>query len=57
MNTLRKQAMIFLFKTQMNLKKGKIDVAFIDGWHTYDQSLKDFKNCLNHLRKRCDYSS
>ncbi|NCF75239.1 MAG: hypothetical protein GWO87_01995, partial [Xanthomonadaceae bacterium] len=27
----------------------KIDVAFIDGLHTYEQSLRDVKNCLNNL--------
>jgi hypothetical protein len=27
----------------------KIDVAFIDGLHTYRQSLRDVHNCLDHL--------
>ena len=27
----------------------KISVAFIDGFHTYEQSLMDVKNCLRHL--------
>lgn len=31
-----------------DLKKG-IDVAFVDGLHTYTQSLKDIKNCLKYL--------
>lgn len=31
------------------LSKHKIDVAFIDGLHTYEQSLKDVLNCLNYL--------
>lgn len=30
----------------------KIDVAFIDGLHTYEQSLKDVENCLKHLSPR-----
>ena len=28
-----------------------LDVAFIDGLHTYKQSLKDVKNCLSFLNK------
>lgn len=34
----------------MSLYNG-IDVAFIDGLHTYKQSLFDIKNALNYLRK------
>src|SRR3989338_3697424 len=30
----------------------KIDVAFIDGFHGYEQSLKDVENCLNYLSKK-----
>lgn len=32
-----------------DLVPGRIDVAFIDGWHSYDQSLKDVLNCLTWL--------
>jgi hypothetical protein len=32
-----------LFKTK------KIDVAFVDGLHTYDQSLRDALNCLDNM--------
>jgi hypothetical protein len=31
--------------------ENKIDVAFIDGLHTYAQSLKDALNCLAHLKE------
>ena len=30
----------------------KIDVAFVDGLHTYRQSLIDVQNCLKHLSKK-----
>lgn len=29
-----------------------IDVAFIDGWHSYEQSLRDVENCLPYLAVR-----
>ena len=29
--------------------RNKIDVAFIDGLHTYEQSLSDARNCLKYL--------
>ena len=34
-----------------SFKDKKIDVAFIDGMHTYEQSLKDVKNCLRYLNE------
>jgi hypothetical protein len=33
------------------LVENKIDLAFIDGLHTYEQSLKDTLNTLNHLNE------
>ena len=38
----------FIKHAKNNLKAG-IDVAFIDGLHTYDQSFKDVENCLEYL--------
>ena len=32
-------------------KENKIDVAFIDGLHTYEQSLRDAVNCLLYLKE------
>lgn len=38
------------FETQNSLfAETKIDVAFIDGFHSYKQSLKDVENCLKYL--------
>ena len=38
------------FRTQHQLfGKRKIDVAFIDGLHEYNQVIRDVNNCLDHL--------
>lgn len=38
------------FETQSGIfTENKIDVAFIDGFHSYGQSLKDVENCLKYL--------
>ena len=34
------------------LNNSGIDVAFIDGLHTYEQSLKDVENCLRYLNEK-----
>jgi len=39
----------FFRKRSYLIKKNKIDVALIDGAHTYQQSLEDILNCLNYL--------
>jgi len=42
------------FDTQVSRLAGlnKIDVAFIDGLHTYRQALVDVQNCRKYLRKK-----
>ena len=40
----------FFFNNGSLFSKNLIDVAFIDGLHTYEQSLKDIKNCLDNLK-------
>jgi len=39
----------FQTKADQVLNAKSIDVAFIDGLHTYEQSLMDFNNCLKYL--------
>ena len=41
----------FFLENSNIFEKKKIDVAFIDGLHNYEQSLKDVKNCLKHLNE------
>ena len=40
----------FEFDADVIFKHNKIDVAFIDGLHTYEQSLNDARNCLRYLK-------
>jgi hypothetical protein len=39
----------FFAQKGRNFEDQKIDVALIDGLHTYAQSLRDVENCLRHL--------
>ncbi len=39
------------FETKVDLFKHGLDVVFIDGLHTYDQSLKDVGSCLKFLNE------
>jgi len=41
----------FFEENSSTLGESGIDVAFVDGLHTYAQSLKDVKNCLKYLNK------
>lgn len=43
---------IFFSKYAFLFTMQKIDVAFIDGLHTYEQSLRDAENCLRYLSKK-----
>lgn len=43
--------MFFKKKGRLFLEN-KIDVAFIDGLHTYSQSLRDVANCLEYLNEK-----
>lgn len=42
----------FATKAAAVLKKEQIDVALVDGLHTYEQVMKDFRNCLQYLSER-----
>ena len=42
---------VFFDKYADKYLKDGIDVAFIDGMHTHEQSLKDVDNCLKYLNK------
>ena len=39
------------FETKVDLFKHGLDVVFVDGLHTYDQSLKDVENCLKLMNE------
>jgi hypothetical protein len=40
------------FATEAGILESRgLDVAFIDGLHTYQQSLRDVENCLRYLKK------
>ena len=34
-----------------DIEQSGIDIAFVDGLHTFEQSLKDVQNCLRYLNK------
>lgn len=40
---------VFFSRSSKMLSTNKIDVGFIDGLHTFEQSLKDTDNCLRYL--------
>lgn len=45
----RMESDVFFDTQKPMLSEYGIDVAFIDGLHTFEQSLKDVENTLNHL--------
>lgn len=42
---------VFFKENTQFLTENKLDLTFIDGLHTYEQSLKDTLNTLNHLNE------
>ena len=42
---------VFFKENSIFLTENKLDLTFIDGLHTYEQSLKDTLNTLNHLNE------
>ena len=42
----------FATKSSRLTRLKSVDVAFIDGKHTYQQSLADVRNCLKHLSRK-----
>lgn len=42
----------FATKSSRLTRLKSVDVAFIDGRHTYRQSLADVRNCLKHLSRK-----
>ena len=42
----------FFAKNQILLSENKLDLTFIDGLHTYKQSLQDTLNTLKHLDEK-----
>lgn len=41
----------FFHKYSKLFKKNRIDIAFIDGLHEYNQVIRDVNNCLNYLNE------
>lgn len=50
--TIKSTSDAFFEKDAHKILQDGIDVALIDGLHTYSQSLKDVKNCVKYLNPR-----